>query len=167
MGNSLPDISIEWDDAHAKALGPELSIYRRIVNRLGSREGVETSFGDEDQGTGTPWPQVDVATANSGATVPPCAQQDEGAVGDIREMRRSLNRLRELGARITINGHLADSVALDRYEDALCREVRELELRNEEGPDASGGCFGLGGGGCLSSIITFVGLVVVLRWLFS
>jgi len=167
MGCDLPKIHIEWDEAHAAGLRPELHTYRKIVSRLGSHEGVETSLDTEDDDERT-WERetsdaskdtVRELGGNGG-------DQSDNAVGgvlhDVRAMCRSLGRLRDLGATVTIDGREATVAALDAYEDALAREVCRLGVDASDRADNSEN-----DGGCLSSIIYIVGLAFVLQWFFS
>jgi|GEM_PF-817782 len=189
MGCDLPKIHIEWDEAHAAGLKPELRTYQQIVSRLGSHEGVETSLdtGNVDECAWRCEPSAAIApkahtieASSSGRECNRLAGDECGSLGgdrcenagggvlhDVRAMCRSLGRLRELGATVTIDGREATVSALDAYEDALAREVRQLE--DDRGDNASyhGTASRESGGGFLSTIIYVVGLAVVLQWLFS
>jgi len=167
MGCDLPKIHIEWDHAHADGLQPELCTYRKIVTRLGSHDGVETSLDTEyvDECVCERAP----AEAPSGRTsvVSDEAENGGSVLHDVRAMCRSLGRLRELGATVMIDGREATTAALDAYEDTLAREV--CQLGSDEALDKSGAyCHGTGKGvGLLSVIIYAVAFAVVLQWLFS
>jgi len=164
MGCDLPKIHIEWDEAHAAGLKPELHAYRQIVSRLGSHEGVETSL-DTTDGDERTWEHEPSDTQRE--------RDNEPGVGnvlhDVRAMCRSLGRLRELGATVTIDGREATVAALNAYEDALAREVCQIRLNDHSTAAGSGNRVGNGesDGGLLSAIIYVVGLVVILRWLLS
>jgi len=168
MGSDLPKIHIEWDEAHAAGLKPELRTYQQIVSRLGSHDGVETSLDTEN---------VDGRTCERESSDTPEERTSEASgagrsvLHDVRAMCRSLGRLRDLGATVMIDGREANTASLDAYEDALAREVHQIAV-DEETVASSSDCPKCASGGessssFLSSIIYFVGLAVVLQWLFS
>jgi len=188
MGSDLPKIHIEWDEAHAAGLKPELRTYQQIVSRLGSHEGVETSL-DTGNADECAWGREPSAAA--GKDSPPirsgsggecnslggdecnslggdeCDSLGGGILHDVRAMCRSLGRLRELGATVMIDGREANTATLDAYEDALAREVRQMEDEGLDNASYHGTASRERGGGFLSTIIYVVGLAVVLQWLFS
>jgi len=179
MGCDLPKIHIEWDEAHADGLKPELRTYKQIVTRLGSHDGVETSLdtGNPDerswQGEAPDAPREHAnETDRSGGDRCGSAGGDQcanagGVLHDVRAMCRSLGRLRELGATVTIDGRDATTAALDAYEDTLAREICRLGVggaNDDSGARADGS---ESDGGFLNSILYVVGLAVVLQWFFS
>jgi len=170
MGCDLPKIHIEWDEAHAAGLQPELRTYRQIVIRLGSHEGVETSLDDD---AAPPPPSAAPTACEPAATDDAANSSDESDIlDDVREMRRSLSRMRELGATVMIDGREANSATLDAYEDTLARALCAVGACEGGGGgrtlNAYGGAGGNGflGGGLLSSVVYIVGLAVVFQWLF-
>jgi len=174
MGSDLPKIHIEWDEAHAAGLKPELRTYQQIVSRLGSHDGVETSLdtveGDERTWGREPADTPEERTSEAGDDQ--CGNMGgsgRSVLHDVRAMCRSLGRLRDLGATVMIDGREANTAALDAYEDALAREVRQID---DDERAAASDCEKCANGSessssFLSSIIYIVGLVVVLQWLFS
>jgi len=162
MGCDLPKIHIEWDDAHAAGLTLELRTYRQIVSRLGSHEGVETSLDTQDA-DGRLWGREPSDVLENTRESGECAGS---VLHDVRAMCRSLGRLRDLGATVTIDGREATVATLDAYEDTLAREVCRLggDASAESGDRAVNG---ERGGSLLSTIVYVVGLAVVLQWVFS
>jgi len=163
MGCDLPKIHIEWDEAHAASLKPELRTYRQIVSRLGSHEGVETSLDTADADEPTWGREPSYAPKENTREL---GERRGSVLHDVRAMCRSLGRLRDLGATVTIDGREATVAALDAYEDTLAREVRRLggNASTDSGDHASSS---ESGGSFLSTIIYVVGLAVVLQWFFS
>jgi len=168
MGCNLPKIHIEWDEAHADGLKPELRTYQQLVSRLGSHDGVETSLdtGNADEcpcgreASAVPKERTSEASGSSGGSV----------LHDVRAMCRSLGRLRELGATVMIDGREATVSSLDAYEDTLAREVRQIdddETATSFSLDRHERVNGSDSSSFLSSIIYIVGLAVILQWFFS